>query len=870
MESGNPVITGAQQELIEKHAAILGEDGKGIIQDIEEDAGKTGKLPADVFKSIDSCLQSIGQRAKRQERSNEEIQEREPERLLQVEAIREHATRLTGARAGGDDTIVEGVRQAMLVLVGNFKEAVDRDKEDGLDPDTARAWKDQVHEIAVQAKLDLPTDGSSGGGTGPPAPTEATDRLALLKSAIKLANHTMDAVAREIQDPDETTLRGFGKHLGTLKKEIMALSRSLMVNQSAGVAMEATRLAGEAGDAIKSSRELIRAALRGLGVASDISEASGPTRTQRPPPARPVMGSIDPDWTSRDTRPVAPGWPPVHTPAATAWPPADSIPKPRMKGAGGELSTLMRGMMNAQANDSGWPTFSGKYVEYPRFRKEWWAYRQTYHGHVRIELVCCSLKERSLASNVRLLVNDVDDLREAWNTLDTCFDWPEKYISEALDPVVKFRSYKAFDNGAIRKFYSILRAAMIGARKARLLSRLINDQTMPSILARMPPTDWHQWAKERAAWMREAIEEAFWNFVDQKWRDALNVAAAEPPVWGAGGRGRPTPQDGKKEAAKLAKAGAAAVHVTGVDEKRLCQGDSGRTCVFKDVMGCPGMHPPWLCKVLGGLPAGEREKLIKDNRLCPFCLLHDKDKPCGAKQKPVAYTAPKCKRKHIQKLHDFLKDLFREESQVHMVHGDDGWEESEEAWDLGGEEEMIVGTVQQEDDCSWQDACKPWTEQDEGAGDGVYQVGTCQGAPGAEAGAVEQPSAGQCKEAEAARADEKASEMDDLILEGEEQEYFLEPLMRKASPERPRRGQAASNKSSPKEKVAVTEGKERKRGKKKEKKALKRGEAGRKARGQGQRAQLATGRNKQPPTSSTIRRPRAEGWVPTSMKRRKK
>ncbi len=321
--------------------------------------------------------------------------------------------------------------------------------------------------------------------------------------------------------------------------------------------------------------------------------------------------------------------------------------------------------------------------------------------------------------------------------------------------------------------------------------------------------------------------------MDQKWRDALNVAAAEPPVWGAGGGGRPAPQDGKKEAAKLAKAGAAAVHVTGVDGKRARQGDSGRTCVFKEVIGCPGMHPPWLCKVFGGLPAGEREKLIKDNRLCPFCLLHDKDKPCGAKQKPVACTAPGCKRKHIQKLHDFLKDLFQEESQVHMVHEDDGWEESEEAWDLGGEEEMIVGTVQQEDDCSWQDACKPWTEQDEEAGDGVYQVGTCQGAPGAEAGTVEQPSAGQCKEAEAAGADRKASEMDDLILDGEEQEYFLELLMRRASPERPRKGQAASNESGPKEKVAVTEGKEKKRGKKKERKALKGGEAGRKARGQG-------------------------------------
>jgi hypothetical protein len=153
---------------------------------------------------------------------------------------------------------------------------------------------------------------------------------------------------------------------------------------------------------------------------------------------------------------------------------------------------------------------------------------------VRDELVCRSLKEKSLASNVRLLVNDIDDLREAWDTLNTCYDRPDKYISEALDPVIKFRAYKAFDSGAIREFYSLLRAAMMGARKAGLLGRLINDQTLPGILARMPPADWRQWAKERPNWMREATEEAFWNFVDQKWRDALKVAAAEPPAWGGG------------------------------------------------------------------------------------------------------------------------------------------------------------------------------------------------------------------------------------------------------------------------------------------------------------------------------------------------
>jgi hypothetical protein len=238
------------------------------------------------------------------------------------------------------------------------------------------------------------------------------------------------------------------------------------VGQPASLATEAHELASEAGEAIRASREMIKAALRGMGAASDISEASGPTGALRPPPARPALGSLAAAWVPRGP-PAIPAWPPQSTPTTTTWPPPEMLPRPTTGGASSELAALKQGLMGAQANDNGWTTFNGKYVEYPRFRKKWWAYRQTtYHGHVRDELVCRSLKERSLASSIKVLVNDIDDLREAWSTLDTCFDQPEKYIAEALDPVIKFRSYKAFDNGAIREFYSLLRAAMMGARKA--------------------------------------------------------------------------------------------------------------------------------------------------------------------------------------------------------------------------------------------------------------------------------------------------------------------------------------------------------------------------------------------------------------------
>jgi hypothetical protein len=257
--------------------------------------------------------------------------------------------------------------------------------------------------------------------------------------------------------------------------------------------------------------------------------------------------------------------------------------------------------------------------------------------------------------------------------------------------------------------------------------------------------------------------------VDQKWKDALNVAAAEPPAWGAGGGGGKTSsQDiGRREAGKLAKAGAAAVHVMEAVGRRAEHGEGRRACIFKGVMGCTGTHPPWFCRAFGKLPAKERERLIVDNKLCPFCLLHDKDKACGAKQKPasVACTIHGCKGRHAQKLHEVLKDIFREEGRVHVLQEDDGWEESDGAWELEEAEGMIVGAVRQENEYSWPDACNAWAALDEETEVGIHQV--------------------EASEIEASRADqeEEQLEAEGLLIEGEEREYVLELLLRGTSME---------------------------------------------------------------------------------------
>jgi hypothetical protein len=102
---------------------------------------------------------------------------------------------------------------------------------------------------------------------------------------------------------------------------------------------------------------------------------------------------------------------------------------------------------------------------------------------------------------------------------------------EALKPILEFRKYRVFDNGAVREFYSILRAAVEGARGIGRVDLLINDQTVPMIMGKMLFADWKEWAIKRPEWAQGDLGADFEAYVEKKRKDALNVAAAEPQGW---------------------------------------------------------------------------------------------------------------------------------------------------------------------------------------------------------------------------------------------------------------------------------------------------------------------------------------------------
>ncbi len=42
----------------------------------------------------------------------------------------------------------------------------------------------------------------------------------------------------------------------------------------------------------------------------------------------------------------------------------------------------------------------------------------------------------------------IEDLNEVKDTLVTCFNWSEKSIAKAQEPVVKFQKYRVFEHAA--------------------------------------------------------------------------------------------------------------------------------------------------------------------------------------------------------------------------------------------------------------------------------------------------------------------------------------------------------------------------------------------------------------------------------------
>ncbi len=86
-----------------------------------------------------------------------------------------------------------------------------------------------------------------------------------------------------------------------------------------------------------------------------------------------------------------------------------------------------RNLSQMKANDVGCPTFNGKCSNYPRLRKEWRACRQPSHNFLGDDLMAKVLREKYISNDIRVMIDNTEDLDEMWSTLDSCYPRPEVY-----------------------------------------------------------------------------------------------------------------------------------------------------------------------------------------------------------------------------------------------------------------------------------------------------------------------------------------------------------------------------------------------------------------------------------------------------------
>jgi hypothetical protein len=270
--------------------------------------------------------------------SNNLEKDKEHERRMQLESMEAEVNKFKTPKAKGNMADLMRVKRDLPAQLGKYLIDIEADEGEGVSSDATEKWKKAALSLTKDAMEFL-------SGLGRDVGSAEEDALDPLRRAIGKVAMLSEAVTKGVLEPDEGELRDLAKRLWAVKKELMTLGRELMVNQPVATATEAHELVSEAEEAIRVNQRTIKAPLRGLGVASDISEASSLNVLPPPPPLMPIMGNL-----------AAPAWPPQAVPPRTA-----------PLGTGGELANLMRGLMGTQANDSGWSTFSGKYPEYPHF-----------------------------------------------------------------------------------------------------------------------------------------------------------------------------------------------------------------------------------------------------------------------------------------------------------------------------------------------------------------------------------------------------------------------------------------------------------------------------------------------------------------------
>jgi hypothetical protein len=120
IQKGESVFTNFKVEFIKHHAAILGEDGKAAIGEIQQKAAEPGCLPADIVRAIEGYCKDLSRRVALRELSSDLEKDRERERLTQLEVMEVEVSKFKIASGRGDMGSLMRVKAALSAQLKKY------------------------------------------------------------------------------------------------------------------------------------------------------------------------------------------------------------------------------------------------------------------------------------------------------------------------------------------------------------------------------------------------------------------------------------------------------------------------------------------------------------------------------------------------------------------------------------------------------------------------------------------------------------------------------------------------------------------------------------------------------------------------------
>jgi hypothetical protein len=182
----------------------------------------------------------------------------------------------------------------------------------------------------------------------------------------------------------------------------------------------------------------------------------------------------------------------------------------------------------------------------------------------------------------------------------------------------------------------------------------------------------------------------FEGFVERKWHDALNIAAAEPASWRGDGEkvsSGARPPDGTAAAGRgvLKITGAVNVVEQGAPPRSPSPSSEvsfRRKCRARNLIGCDGDHVMLQCKKLMSLELSERKEVLKKSGLCTICLKHAAELECygrGSMSKPRC-VHPGCDGEHTPSVHKLMGEESAGVNLVAEGESEDEDKDEDEGW----------------------------------------------------------------------------------------------------------------------------------------------------------------------------------------------